>query len=79
MSFPQIKNIMANMCNRLCDFPDPGPDCCDNFLSGPDHLARYQLENQVERDMILLISLMAGFHIIALIVLSAKMHLRKKG
>jgi len=72
----KIKTIMADMCNGLCD--NSKSECCDNFLSGEDHLKRYQLREDVNRDLIVLTSLMAGFHIVALIVLSAKMYFKKK-
>ena len=74
----QVKNILADMCvHRRCQHSD-GDQCCDNFLDGRGHLARFSLSEHVTRDLLILVALMFGFHLIAIIVLTAKMYFKKK-
>ena len=68
---------MSDMCQRLCRKGE-NSHCCDNYLSGQEHLDKYQLRKSVTRDLVALTALLAGFHLIAIIVLSVKMYLKKK-
>jgi len=72
----KVQDILADMCVHRCEHGDD--KCCDNFLDGQGHLDRFSLSENTTRDLLVLVAFMFGCHLVAIIVLSAKMYFKKK-